>query len=314
MVIKSNYDDGAFANVHRRQVVYFVRHAEAEHNIKEREAVQDAIANGVTEKSEQEKARRAVLNDENLTDAPLSNNGISQVKKASSNLSLLNKTGFEQYPAPKLVLVSPLRRALMTATELFHDPDEGEKSPKFIALEALREKRTGYAADERSPVSVVKAEFQHVDCSDLLSAGESWVPKGEDNLAVRERGRQFLTGPMAEIYSHAADSVAVVAHKGWLRELRHTLKGYETSGKLNCCNFDLENWDQTLYKNAEIRVAEFGWDEDNNLISIVSKSVDNAIANVIMKATAHLIEMHAMQLGPGMERKLSDEIFTAFDE
>ena len=120
----------------RQQVVYFVRHAEAAHNIKEREAVQAAIARGVSEKAEQEKCRRAVLQDEALKDAPLSRDGQSQVQQQGNRLGVLNAMGGDaNYPTPKIVLVSPLRRALMTATELFAS---ATPTPMFIALEALR--------------------------------------------------------------------------------------------------------------------------------------------------------------------------------
>jgi broad specificity phosphatase PhoE len=260
--------------------VYLCRHAEATHNIKEREAVQAAIARGVVEKSEQEKCRRAVLDDESLKDAPLSSDGHGQVRTESGRLCILNAMG-TKYPSPKLVLVSPLRRALMTATELFSTT---VPKPKFVALEALREKRTGFFADERSSVDILEKEFPHIDFSDLRVVRNE-IMKGEDNVKVRARGQAFLNGPFALIVE---DSVSVVTHKGWLRELRHTLKGRVETGDLRV-DFDLDKWDQTLYKNAEIRVAKFGWEEDK-LTSIVSRSVENAIGSVVEDTVKHLIE------------------------
>jgi len=109
---------------HRTKVVYLVRHAEAEHNIKEREAVQEAIARGVSDKGEQEKARKAVLKDEKLTDARLSPDGTKQVRRATINLNILHKAGFSKYPAPSIVLVSPLRRGkrILTCRPSFDVP------------------------------------------------------------------------------------------------------------------------------------------------------------------------------------------------
>lgn len=260
------------------KVVYFVRHAEAKHNIKEREAVQAAIARGVFEKSEQEKARRAVLQDESLRDAPLSSNGTRQVRRACNYLGILN--AFSRYPVPEVVLVSPLRRALMTATELY-----GNASPRpvFVAMEILREKRTGFAADERSSVDVLEREFPHVDFSHVkaLATGVDGVPMGEDNMAVRARVRAFLEGPFCVMAQKDDAPVAVVTHKGWLREMRHTLKSWVDEGHLQV-DFDLDQWDQTLFGNAEVRVNEFAW-TCGSLTSVVSKSVENAIGSAVLE-------------------------------
>lgn len=279
----------------RKQVVYFARHAEAAHNILEKQAVQEAIARGESLKEEQERARRSVLNDASLTDACLSPEGIQQAKRRSADLGLLNKMGGSKYAPPKLVLVSPLRRALMTATELFssHQQEQEEEQeesennikPKFVALEALREKRTGFSADERLSVAELEQQFPHVDFSDLKRIGTERpeVPKGEDNAAVRARVKEFLEGVFAKV---TEESVAVVTHKGWLRELRQVLKSKVNDGELEV-NFDLEKWDQTLYNNSEVRVAEFGW-EGETLKSIISKSMENALLSVIEESMKHL--------------------------
>jgi broad specificity phosphatase PhoE len=169
----------------------------------------------------------------------------------------------------------------MTATELFSR--QQEPKPKFVALEALREKRTGFAADERYDVEVLEQQFPHVDFSDLRVERPE-IPKGENNASVRARGRAFLKGPFAEV---DASSVALVTHKGWLREFRQTLRSMVDSGQLEV-NFDIEQWDQTLYKNAEVRVAEFCW-EDKTLKSISSKSVENALSSMVEETVKHLI-------------------------
>jgi len=182
--------------------------------------------------------------------------------------------------------ICPRLVALMTATELFY---EAVPRPRFVALETLREKRTGYAADERSSVDLLQQEFPHVDFSDLSVHGED-IPKGEDNDAVRARACAFLEGPLTNMEEEA---VALVTHKGWLRELRGTLKGFFDEGLLRV-DFDVHKWDQTLYKNAEIRVATCGWEGDQ-LTSIVSRSVDNALGSVVHEACKPIIEKIAKQ-------------------
>jgi len=255
----------------RRMTVYFVRHAEAAHNIKEREAVQAAIAKGQKRKSQHDIARKKVLRSLSLWDAPLSAEGTLQARESSETLAALTSHKDSKYRPPTLVLVSPLRRALMTATECFLDV---QPSPKFFAIEALREKRTGLACDEKSSIDSLRAEFPHVDFSDL-EKGIPSVPIGEDNPMVKERARTFLEERFALVQD---EFVAIVSHKGWLRELRHTLKEWVDEGKL-VADFDLEEWHQTLYGNAEVRVAECIW-RDRVLQHLISRSLDNAILSL----------------------------------
>lgn len=252
----------------RMKTIYLVRHAEATHNIKEREAVARARGNGCVSKEELENARRAVLNDEALKDAPLSPDGTQMVRTKSSGLLELSESLPKDYPYPEIVFVSPLRRAIMTATELWYHV---EPRPKFVALEVLREKRTGFFADERSPVETLIEAFPHVDFTDLVAKTIS-VPTGEDNFAVRERGRIFLEETLVNVDE---GSIAVVTHKGWLREFRHVIRVLVDDGSLQI-DIDVDQWDQTLFGNAEIRIAQFSW-EGTMLRSIVSRSVDTII-------------------------------------
>lgn len=273
-----------------KKVIYLVRHAEATHNVKEREAIRASLASGETDKGRQDEARRAVLReDPSLRDAPLSADGTEQARTSGKKLNALFNTsptrpdgkkgsrpvsGQHQAPfrRPDIVLVSPLRRALMTATELFlHSDHDGNDPPMFLAIEALREKRTGMACDERSSVAELRAEFPHVDFSDV-ERGIPIVPEGEDNEAVRARAAGFLDKRLAAIPGR---SIAMVSHKGYLREQRKILKSRVESGELRA-NYDLNNWDTTLYGNAEVRVAAFRW-QDGELVSVVSRSVDNAM-------------------------------------
>mmetsp|Transcript_13074 Transcript_13074/g.28353 ORF Transcript_13074/g.28353 Transcript_13074/m.28353 type:complete len:626 (-) Transcript_13074:87-1964(-) len=298
-----------------KKIIYFCRHAEATHNVKEREAVAAAKTAGETRKEELEKARRAVLaEDASLKDAPLSQDGIDQVRTSGRRLNELfssNHSSIGASPAtrqrsrssgsadpssvfkkPDVVLVSPLRRALMTATELFLnvDSDDGSDPPMFLAIEALREKRTGYLADERSSVAELKAEFPHVDFSDV-EAQAVVVPIGEGNPEVRARGAKYLDERLPYV---EGTHLAIVSHKGWLRELRHTLKSRVNIGHLRA-DFDIEDWEKTLYGNAEVRVASFRW-QDGELTSVVSRSVDNAL--VLANAAGMMGDGFQFALGP----------------
>jgi len=260
-------------------MIYFVRHAEAEHNVREKAAIREAIERG-GDKKEQELARKKILQNSILRDAPLSQHGTLEAKTACYNLDHLLASGDVRYQPPTVVLVSPLRRALMTATLLFYHPENGDNNPQFLAMEALREKRTGLACDERHDVKTLRNDFPHINF-DNVELGLPVVPTGEDNIAVKARAKNFMEDNLL----HFSDSkfVALVSHKGWLREMRHTLKEYVTDGSL-AVDFDVDEWDETLYKNSEVRVAEFRWEicgTIQKLQSIVSRSMKNAMSSIV---------------------------------
>jgi len=261
--------------LNKELLIYFVRHAEAEHNVKEKEAVREVIKHGGGKK-EQELARKNILQNSVLRDAPLSQHGTLEAKHTCCDLDYLMSAGDVRYQPPKVVLVSPLRRALMTATLLFYHPENGNNNPQFLAVEALREKRTGLACDERHDVKTLQNEFPHINF-DNVQRGLPVVPIGEDNSAVKARAKKFMEERLPHFSNFGF--VAVVSHKGWLREMRHTLKEHVMDGSLEV-DFDVDEWDQTLFKNSEVRVAEFCWEvggTTQTLQSIVSRSVKNAM-------------------------------------
>ena len=266
------------------KLVYFVRHAEALHNVKEQEAVAHARRYSNGDKVAMERARKSVLQDESLRDAPLSPPGVHQVRQSASRLQHLYQQA--QYPCPQLVLVSPLRRTLMTATELFlHEQNadnntdtNSNNTPRFQALEILREKRTGFAADERRSAAELSAEFPHVNFEEENQSSSAYFfspvsssknsssspsllsyptpPLGETNAQVQIRARIFAES----LYLSTADAIAVVSHKGWLRELRHVVREWVEEGRVHV-DFDLQAWEETLYGNAEIRVVQMTYEQ-----------------------------------------------------
>ena len=117
----------------------------------------------------------------------------------------------------------------------------------------------------------LEAEFPHVDFSDV-KRGLPAVPEGEENDAVRARAAEFLDTRLEAV---PGKYIAVVSHKGWLREQRKILMKRVESNMIRA-NFDISEWDTTLYGNAEVRVAAFRW-QDGELVSVVSRSLENAI-------------------------------------
>jgi broad specificity phosphatase PhoE len=108
------------AVVHRRRTLYLVRHGEAVHNVQEKQAQdkarQQAIAQGITSESEiqqrMETARKAVLQDPTLFDAPLTQLGQQQAQQAAQKLLQIIHNGIALPPTE--AMVSPLTRCLQT--------------------------------------------------------------------------------------------------------------------------------------------------------------------------------------------------------
>ena len=240
-------------------VVYLVRHAEARHNVEEKRVVKQASLSGATKEQADEARKAALWADESLRDARLSQEGAEQV--GASALGIKKMLSDTHYGPPELVLVSPLRRTLQTATGLF-----GGEVP-VSAIEALREKRTGMACDERHSVLELQAEFPHIDFSEVANhiAEFPTIEHGEDNAAVRRRALAFLDGLPA--LAAGCSTIAIVSHKGWLRELRAGLQAAATAhGELRL-DFDLDLESQpVLFGNAEVRVAEFSWRRQGQVV------------------------------------------------
>ena len=106
----------------RQLVLFAVRHGEAMHNIREKEAKQSAertmVEAGSPESSDavkqaSERARQESLQDSRLHDAELSEAGKEGARTAKAMLEQL--CAQRTLPHPTLVLTSPLQRALQTA-------------------------------------------------------------------------------------------------------------------------------------------------------------------------------------------------------
>jgi len=216
--------DGIESSVH---TVYLIRHGEAEHNVKEKAAQRvaqaDAVARGMHPdkvKAAMEAARTAVLHDDSMHDPPLSDAGKASASHIRMQLEELTSKGL---PAPSRVLVSPLQRTLQTAALAF------PSHANLQAREELRERQTGLACDTCSPLPALaqRETFDAVDFDKMLQIGgvgadgeqdgatKSSLTDVEDKAMLRIRTMQVLT-----LLEETADrSVALVTHKGFLREL-----------------------------------------------------------------------------------------------
>ncbi len=239
----------------REVLLYLIRHGEAEHNVLEKIAVQKALERLIQETGKGkespetakklEDARKAVLNNEKLKDAKLSELGRLEAHTARTSLSKINlQTGLEP---PARVLVSPLTRTLETASIIF--PEHHNTSLKVHVREDLSERKTGKPPDTRSSVTSLslRKSFRRFSMNQLIkesvltgnadkSMPESKALEGtsiEQNACGRKRRRHLQSGTEENreelrkrthrLFCLLAEtdhtSVAVVTHKGYLREL-----------------------------------------------------------------------------------------------
>ena len=193
---------------------------------------------------------------------------------------------------PTKVLVSPLRRACKTAGLLFPDPT----LPK-IAKECLREKRTGKRADERVSAPEILREFASSssgggggggssgggssggggdwDFSEILAL-DAKSPDGfkfrkeleEKNPQVRARAAG-LPDLLFSKQCEGDDAIAVVTHKGFLREfLEGTLKELLPEGTQRELS--------STFGNVEVRVLELHWRADGTLCRAFARGLERA--------------------------------------
>ena len=267
----------------RAIVIFLIRHGEAEHNIREKRAVQHAKEQALQDGSapdevtrRMEEARARVLDDPSLFDAPLSDRGVAEARNCHAKLQTLvlslqqqssatDQTHVDLLPIapPTRVLVSPLQRALQTADLIFPDVEN------IHVREELRERITGLPCDSRhhsdelrnrksftrfsmsrlhmGSVMLNRSMPPTVDDSDEENASADTpppdlgkrkvptLPASEDIKALRERTKVLFK--MLLEFDEA--SIAVVSHKGYLRELERAQFGIQ---------------DSPLFGNGEVRV------------------------------------------------------------
>jgi broad specificity phosphatase PhoE len=247
--------------------IYLIRHGEAVHNTKEKVAMerarQAAISEGldpegVTQRVEL--ARVAILNDESLFDCPLSQKGKEEAESARQAILDLQASGL---PAPTYVLVSPLQRALQTANHAFPDCDE------IHVRDQLKERQTGKACDTREHTKslAMRGSFQRFSMARLRASSltktmheelKSWLetddPDDEDNefgIFQYQRtddgveGKPMLRARTKKLFELLVDSghqvLAVISHKGYLRELEQGPLGQEKATEFSNCEVRVYN-------------------------------------------------------------------------
>jgi len=239
-----------------RKTVFLVRHGEALHNVAEKSALQEALTtlsnrdfpDEDVKREALEIARRSALTDEGLKDAPLSAKGHEQAGITATKMSKLVDEDADLKP-PEAVFVSPLQRALQTAALMF------PKHNEVHVCDLLRERCTGFPCDERSEVPSLQSRksFCHMSFDQVIEDDNDSMPDNVTEQEVEDEPpifRRFHTWPLIEekfmlrkrtaglgklLQGTDADSVCIVTHKGFLRELERGPLGQPEASEFSNC-------------------------------------------------------------------------------
>lgn len=173
------------------KIVHFVRHAEGEHNAANKK---DPIGGYLRE---------------DLEDAFITELGRSQCHT-------LRDAAVNHVKDAELLVVSPMHRALQTATESF--PQLIGKIP-WVAIECIRERTGDHPCDRRRPISEHKAAYEHVDFSLIEEEHDPLFHKCEGKKEPSEqvvtRCRDFVRWLEQREERH----IIMVGHSAYIKHL-----------------------------------------------------------------------------------------------
>jgi broad specificity phosphatase PhoE len=219
--------------------IHFVRHAEGVHNVAGR-----TIPKGY-------------LLQEN-EDAWLTHHGIEQCKMLHSQLC---SDAEHAVSGAQLLLVSPLKRTLQTATLSF--PHLIHRFP-WLALECIREQMGLHPCDRRKPISHHQPNFSHVDFALIGEDEDTLWPRypseREPDLHVVQRAEAFVNW----LRDREETSIIVVTHSAFLR---HFFTGF--------LRLPMETFEH--FENCELRSYIFEFKIDSTLsVTPYSRGGDDA--------------------------------------
>jgi len=128
--------------------------------------------------------------------------------------------------APLLVVVSPLSRAMETATIAF---GQRPGSARFVADEDVREQNGQHFCDKHRPVRTLRDVFPHVSFDAVTVDDDTlWTPERESKQHMAERGIRFLK----RIAQHPDTRLALVTHSSFLLTLFNAVFDTTTAPEL----------------------------------------------------------------------------------
>lgn len=172
---------------------------------------------------------RAAYADPSFLDPELTKLGVSQCLALKPSVEAIQSS-------IDLVVISPLRRALMTAALAF----DHRKEVSWIALETVRERIGKNACDKRRRRGVLEAEYPDVDFEKIGEEDTRWTEHHRETPAeMAERGLEFL----AWLRGRPEDRIGVVTHSAFLSTLFAEV--------FECADPAMSRW----FENAELRAV-----------------------------------------------------------
>lgn len=214
----------------RLYTLYFIRHAEAAHNVLEKQAQSDATALAIEQghhpdsahvKQAKEVARKKILENDSVTDPPLSESGLKEARHAKKSLETLIAT--YDLPAIEEVWVSPLQRTLQTAATIFPNSQcpqvskdtngktnvkstssngksitsfisskltsSNKKGPRIRVKKEIEERQTGLACDTHSSYDDIDSRdtFKHFSMSSFKTSLLEEMEKDEEISQLKKK-------------------------------------------------------------------------------------------------------------------------------
>jgi len=208
------------------KVLHFLRHAEAEVN----------AAGRVFEKDDPRK--KAVRLDMKYFDSRLSEKGLAACKE----LRVGTYKGRAAPPSVQLVLVSPLTRALQTATAVFGCGEAGQ--PSLVSVEALREfcGKAFQPCDSRRDPKELSADFPHAAFENVPAGPDTLL--GPEVVESPESADARIRWLLSWIRSRPETNIACVGHMQILTRIltEHMAPaGWDTSEYEPLSNLDIRS-------------------------------------------------------------------------
>lgn len=196
--------------------VHFVRHAQGEHNVAG-------------------EADRANYLKPDYLDSVLSPLGLEQCENLNAKLREKN-----HLHDADLIVVSPMRRTLQTATVCFR---HHVGVTPFLALESLREQAGRHPCDNRLPISEHRPAFPHVNFDEIEHELDPLYPLYPDCRepaeSINQRARDFFDW----LLTRDEENIIVVTHSAYLQAMF-----------LNVLNVEYENGEDFVwFENCEMR-------------------------------------------------------------
>jgi broad specificity phosphatase PhoE len=180
------------------KVLYCIRHGLAEHNV-------NYVKYGLQ-----------TFYDPRFTDTSLVEPGFEQARKLRHEWNQLHDV--------ELVIVSPLKRALQTASEIFKD-----NQVPIVALECVREFPMGkQTCNKRSSKQLYESKYPHITFDDLLTNhDELWLSHREE---TRDELQARIDVFKNFIMKRPETTIALVNHGGFIGQLKDKTIKYIENG------------------------------------------------------------------------------------